>query len=201
MQIRSVWGSIGLVSCVCLLSACTLGKHYSEIDREGAKEDVRQHNGYYALKEISPGTSKLVFRSEGVGYVVRYDTSTEATACQGFENLGRVADAARGIIYPWIASLSMGMARTRSFLELELEAPSSIQVQGYGSSTHRTPLGTTQVNHCGPHTIRLSPKADRAYLVRFLLEGGQCRMDVSDSTDPDAPLPVSFERVADCPKP
>lgn len=78
---------------------------------------MRQHNGYYALKEITPGTSKLVMRSEAAGYFVRYATSSAPTACEGLEAQGTVVDRGHGVVYPWIAKMAGGLSSGRPFLE------------------------------------------------------------------------------------
>lgn len=183
-----------------LLSSCSLGKHYSEIDPEGAKEDVRQHTGYYALKSVTPGTTKLVLRSAGAGHGVQYSTSTAAKACEGMEKQGNVRDTGRGVVYPWVASMSLGMSRNKAFIEQELPPTESLQVQGLGSITSSNGFGTHFAGRCGPLTLRFQPKADRAYLVEFVFEGGACRMGVSDATNPDAPLPVPAEQLPACGK-
>lgn len=183
---------------VLSLSGCSLGKTYSQIDPEGAKEDIRQHTGYYALKSVSLDTTKLVLRSAGASYAVQFSTSTSTTACEGLEKQGTVRDQGRGVIYPWIANMGRGLSGNRGFLEQELETlPESIQVQGYASLQSSNTLYST-TGHCGPLTVQFQPKANRAYLVNFLFEGNACRMQVSDSTDPDAPIPVSTESIPGC---
>lgn len=184
---------------VAVLSGCALGKHYSEIDPEGAKEDIRQHNGYYALKSVTPGTTKLVLRSAGAGHSVLYSSSTAANACEGMEKQGTVRDSGRGVVYPWIANMTLGMSFHKAFLEQELPATtSSLQVEGLGTITRNNAFGLQSARQCGPHTLRFQPKVDRAYLVEYVFKGDACSMGVVDATDPDAPLPVPVETLSEC---
>ncbi len=98
------------------------------------------------------------------------------------------------------AGLSLGMSRNQAFIEQDLPPTASLQVQGLGTITRSNAFGIQLFEQCGPHTLRFQPKADRAYLVEFVFEGGSCRMDVSDATDPDAPSPVSAEKLSECGK-
>ncbi len=188
---------VAMAMAPVLLAGCTLGKTYAEIDPEGAKEAVRRHTGYYALQEVTPGTAKLVLRSTGAGISVQYATSTANTPCEGMEKHGTVRDVGRGVVLPSIAKLSFG---GKEFIEQELAAPVNVQVQGRGSFWQSNPFFSTW-GQCDPLTARFAAQPNRAYLVNFQYTDRQCKLDVFDATNPDAPVPVPFENLAQCPKP
>lgn len=55
-----------------VLSGCA----YRDINPEGAIADERNNNGYNELREVDPGTAKLVLRSVGAAYRARFSLST-----------------------------------------------------------------------------------------------------------------------------
>lgn len=112
-----------------LLNGCT----YSKLNPEAALEDIRANNGYYDLREIEPGTSKLVLRAAGTAYPAHFSVSTSAQNCQGFQSLGEVAYAGQGNVYPWIANIGQRGRRSNPYLVHDAKPGEPIQVRGYGS--------------------------------------------------------------------
>jgi hypothetical protein len=186
-----------LAAAPALLAGCAVGKTYAEIDPEGAREEVRRHTGYYALKDVTPGTAKLVLRTTGPDVAVQYATSVANTPCEGLEKEGTVRDVGRGVLLPSLARLSFG---SKEFIAKELQAPVNAQVQGRGSFSQSTPFFYSW-GQCGPFTARFEALPDHAYLVNFRSTDRQCSLEVFDATDPDAPVPIPFENLAQCPKP
>jgi hypothetical protein len=149
------------------------------------------------LQGVTAGKAKLVLRTTGPGVSAQYATSTADTPYEGMEKQGTVRDVGRGVLLPSIAKLSFG---SKEFVEKELEAPANVQVQGLGNFSHSNPFmfGWSQ---CGPVTARFQALPKHAYLVNFQSTDRQCRLEVFDATDPDAPVPVPFENLAHCTKP
>lgn len=175
--------SLLLVLSATVLGGCSFGRQRSPTPPPSAKEERQKNTGYLALQSVSPNTAKVVMRSTGAGHAVAFASSTADQPCEGMKPQGTVQDPDRGVAYPWSAK-----SRSRGFIEQELKAiPDSLQVQGHAGA-----------GVCGPLTARFRPRADHAYLVNFLFEGTECRLQVSDATDPDAPVSVFFEKIPDC---
>lgn len=173
-----------------VIQGCSdLGKTYSEINPQDAELQVKKHNGYYDLKSISSGKSKLVLRSEGMPYPVKF--SYCSGSCEKHEDLGAVEDLGRGILLPWIADLNRKTS-PKEYLVLEVPPGQHISVDGLGegASNHHVFYASKT---CGPLNSSFMPLENHNYLVRFLWENDSCRLDVSDATDPDnlKPLPAS----------
>ena len=183
-----------------ILCGCSLGKSYREIDPEGAEADMRKNNGYYALKSVTPGKAKIVFRSEGMPYDVNFSTSTSSVPCQDFKIIGDVKDSGHGIIYPWIANLTGSASRNRPFIANEAPPGQSIQIRGYGAWIGDVNNGFTR-GKCGPLVSRFTPVADHAYLVQFRFVDGGCKQVISDASNPDSPIPLPVEHIQSCSKP
>jgi len=183
-----------LVLALHLVTGCSnLGKSYSEIDPEGALADIRKHNGYFSLQTVTPGTAKLVLRSERFPANVSFSMSDAEETCD-FKDLGSVRDSGRGVVYPWIADLTESLrpgTKPSGFIATDLVPGGRVLIRGYGSWAG---FGSTPLSgECGPLLSEFTPVANRAYLVRFTWEGGYCRQRVFDATDPDAPIPVPSE--------
>ncbi|MEJ8826277.1 hypothetical protein WKW80_30360 [Variovorax humicola] len=180
-----------------MLCACT----YSEINPDAAREDIRTNNGYYDLREIEPGTARIVVRAAGTGYPAHFSVSTSAQNCQAFTSLGDVAYAGRGLVYPWIANATQRGRRSNPYLVHEAKPSEPIQVRGYGSWADGKDSGYRSGN-CGPVTARFTPEAGHGYTVDFAWgDKPACRLVVMDATNPDAPVPVSAQVIAGCPAP
>lgn len=106
---------------------------FSELNPKAPLEDIRANNGYYDLREIEPGTSKLVLRAAGTAYPAHFSVSTSAQNCQGFQSLGEVAYAGQGNVYPWIANIGQRGRRSNPYLVHDAKPGEPIQVRGYGS--------------------------------------------------------------------
>ena len=195
------------------LHGCMLGKTYREIDPEGADLEVKQYNGYYTLKQVTPGTAKLVMRSEGIGVSVQFATSTSLQPCENFSKQGIVADAGHGVLLPSIAKMIRG--DRKGFLEQQLTPQQPLQVRAYSawsSSSNAGPNMPTTVRNgeCGPLVARFTPQADHAYVARLLYPDAEhCSLIVDDATNPDAPVRIDADqsvlsatgRIQQCPKP
>ena len=190
---------LGLLLMSCILCGCSAGKTYREIDPAAAAEDERQSNGYYSLKSVSPGTTKLVIRSSGMPGTVSVFTTTSDIPCKDFKPLGNVIDTGHGVLYPWIAKFSEKLTLSKTFVETEIEPNKTIQIRGYGAWASDGRPGSTS-GHCGPITSVFTPLANRAYLLQFLWLGTRCQQVISDATDPDAPVSVVAKNT-DCPWP
>lgn len=190
---------MGLIAAAAVLAGCSLGKTYSEINPEGAKEDVQRHSGHYELKRVQPETAMVVYTSEGAGHTVEFFTSTTTPPCDGMRKIGNVAYVGRGVVYPWVAKLGAVGSRNKGFLKQERREPGSLFVQARASIADSNAF-TSRYGFCGPLTAEFSPELGHAYRVRFLFEGSSCRLAVSDATDPDAMVDVPVRTVAACGK-
>ena len=198
MKIRmKVSGVLLPVIASTTLSACT----YSEINPSAALADIRANSGYNELRDLEPGTAKLILRSAGSGHPAHFSVSTSPQACQGFTSLGHVAYAGRGIVYPWIANAVQRGRRTEPYLVHEAKPGEPIQVSGYGSWANGTGSGY-RTGNCGPLTAKFTPQDGRSYVVEFVWGGKPaCSLNVMDATDRDAPVPVPAQAIAGCPAP
>lgn len=192
---------------LCAINGCSnLGKSYSEIDPEGALADVRKHNGYFSLQSVTPGTAKLVMRSEGSSGTVEFSMRTFSDDCNNFKSLGSVKYSGRGVIYPWIADLTQS-SKIPGFLSSELVPGQSVLIRGNGSWNSATSYGSgsnmtlVSSGKCGPLLSRFTPVAGHAYLVQFNWENNICKQNVFDATNPDAPVLVPSEAIVVCEKP
>ncbi|MDQ0590735.1 hypothetical protein [Variovorax paradoxus] len=180
-----------------MLSACT----YSEINPNAALVDIRANNGYDELRDVEPGTARLILRASGSGYPAHFSVSTSPQACQNFASLGSVAYAGRGIVYPWIANAVQRGRRTKPYLVYEAKPGEPIQVSGYGSWADGTGSGY-RTGNCGPMTARFIPQDGRAYTAEFVWGGKPaCSLAIMDATDPDAPASVPLQAIPGCPAP
>lgn len=184
-----------------LLSACA----YSTINPEAALADVRANNGYNELKDIEPGTAKLVMRTFGaVGTTsnAQFAVSTAEASCQGFQHLGAATYTGNGVVYPWIARATRVGTRAEPYLVHEAMPGQPIQVRGFGQwSTGGTNVAF-RTGSCGPMAVRFTPVENHAYTVEFVWEKGlSCRLAVMDATDPDAPQPIEARAIPGCPAP
>lgn len=183
-----------LVLALHLITGCSnLGKSYSEIDPEDALADMRKHNGYFNLKTVTPGTAKLVLRSEGFPANVSFSISDTEEICD-FKILGSVRDSGHGVIYPWIADLVDSFSHRKEplgFISTDLVPGKRVLIRGSGSWAGSGRPSTS--GECGPLLSKFTPASDRAYLVRFTWEGNYCVQRVFDATDPDAPVLIPSE--------
>lgn len=196
-----------LALMLCALSGCAdLGRSYSEIDPEGAAADIRKNSGYFALRSVTPGTAKIVMRSEGSGSTVNFSVSTSGVACEDFKSVGRTRFTGRGIIYPWIADFSQSMSGTKGFLESEVVPGRSVYIRSSSSwaesnSVPGSGITTASSGRCGPLISKFDPEKNHAYLVRFVWNEWGCTQYISDATNPDAPVLIPAEEVFNCTKP
>ncbi|MCR8957639.1 hypothetical protein M0765_007860 [Variovorax sp. S2] len=180
-----------------VLPACT----YSSINPDAALADIRANNGYDELRDVEPGTARLILRASGSGYPAHFSVSTSPQACQNFALLGNVAYAGRGIVYPWIANAVQRGRRTEPYLVHEAKPGEPIQVRGHGSWADGTGSGYRS-GHCGPVTAKFVPQDGHAYTVDFVWGNKPaCSLSVMDATDPDAPVSISVEAIEGCPAP
>ena len=177
-----------------LLNGCT----YSKLNPEAALEDIRANNGYYDLREIEPGTSKLVLRAAGTAYPAHFSVSTSAQNCQGFQSLGEVAYAGQGNVYPWIANIGQRGRRSNPYLVHDAKPGEPIQVRGYGSWADGAGSGYRS-GHCGPVTARFTPQGGHGYTAEFVWgDKPACSLVVMDATNPDMPVPVPAQAMEGC---
>jgi len=182
-----------------MLCACT----YQSINPEAALADVRANNGYHELRDVEPGTAKIVVRTENAGasYLAHFSVSTAAQDCQAFTSQGSVAYTGRGLVYPWIANALQHGSRGSPYLVHEAKPGMPIQVRGYGSWADGTGTGFRSGN-CGPMTARFTPQEGHAYTVTFLWGNRPaCSLKIQDATDPDASVPVQAQITERCPAP
>lgn len=185
------------LSASAVLTACT----YSELHPKSALKDIRNNNGYYDLQEIEPGTAKIVVRATGTSYPAHFSISTSPQACQGFKPLGEVAYTGRGVVYPWIANMGQRGRRSNPYLAHDAKPGEPIQVRGYGSWADGTGAGY-RTGNCGPVTAKFTPEAGHGYTIDFAWGGKPaCSLVVMDATNPDAPVPVPVQSIANCSAP
>lgn len=178
-----------------VLSACA----YRDINPEGAIADERASNGYNELRDVDPGTAKLVLRSVGAAYPARFSLSTAPQSCQGFSSLGDVAYAGRGVVYPWIANAVQRTHRAEPYLVHEAKPGQVVQVRGDGSWAGGTGWDYRS-GRCGPVVVRFTPQERRAYTVEFVWgDRATCELAIMDATDPNAPVLVPTQAIANCP--
>jgi hypothetical protein len=189
--------AIALAALSALSGCSNLGKSYSQIDPAGALADIRKHNGYDSVKKIVPGTAKLVVRSGGGSYDVRFSINKQDDACQGFNKFATTRDNGRGVLLPRIADMSPG---PDGFASTDLAPGKTVVVRGESSYLTMTPAGGNSVSsgHCGPMYSKFTPELNHAYIVEFNWVGKSCEQSVVDATDPDAPVPVAAEPVLAC---
>jgi hypothetical protein len=181
--------SLCAICMLLILQACAVGKSYKEINPERALEDVRKNNGYYSLKSVPSGQSKLVLRSEGAPQPVEFSICNGELPCEPFVNVGSVANSGHGVVFPWIAKLSNKANRVvnyKPFLEQLITPGKFIYVRGFSHwLDRRNPSLFKGV--CGPRTSGFIPQQGRAYLIEFVWEGDTCRQVLYDATNPDSP--------------
>jgi len=178
-----------------VLVGCT----YRSINLEASLADVRSNNGYYELRDVGPGTAKVVVRTAGTAFPAHFSISTAALSCQQFSDLGDVSFAGRGLVYPWIANAIQHGHRTEPFIVYEAKPGVPIQVRGYGSWADGSGVGYRS-GHCGPLVTKFTPQDGRAYTVDFVWGGKpECQLVVMDATDPDTPVPVQAQPIGGCP--
>lgn len=186
-----------LIAVSAVLGGCA----YSEINPEAAREDIRQHNGYYDLREVEPDAAKIVVRAAGSSYPAHFSVSASSQSCQDFKPVGEVAYTGRGLVYPWIANMGQRGRRSNPYLVHDAKPGVPIQVRGYGSWADGTGAGY-RTGNCGPVTTKFTPEAGRGYTVDFVWGSKPaCSLVVMDATDPDAPVPVPAALVPNCPRP
>jgi hypothetical protein len=193
------FGILFAVITSALLTACT----YTTINPEAALTDIHANNGYNELRDIEPGTAKLIVRSAGSAFPAAFSVSTSPQACRDFVSLGSVAYTGRGIVYPWIANFLQRGVRKHPYLVHEATPGEPIQVRGYGSWADGKDAGFRSGN-CGPVTLAFTPREGHVYTIDFVWGSGKpaCRLVLMDATDRDAPAPVSESQAVDgCPAP
>ncbi len=192
--------SASLLLAAFLTAGCSnIGKSYSQIDPEGAKQDVLKHNGYYALKQVASGSSKLVVRNRRIGFRSAFETNSSSTDCNAYEKLGTTVDAGRGVLLPWVADLSQSLTlgkKDQGFIETTLVPGQSIQVRAHASMASSGP-GTSSAS-CDAVYIRFTPEVNRAYLVELNVSQKDCVLSVVDASNPDAPVQVPTEQPLIC---
>jgi len=195
MSTEHTYRALFVLFALGLLAGCMLGKSYSQIDPEGALEDIRKHNGYLEMATVSPGKSKVVFRSEGSGALVGFASSTSPVACEGLSKLEPVRNSGRGVIYPWIADMTMAHSNAKGFRVKEFEPTEGLQVR----SSAWLPGGNgIRSQRCGPVASRFRLNADKIYLVEFVWEGKTCRQEIFDVTDRNSPQVLPAEPLLTC---
>lgn len=85
IELESAFASkIGRLVSIALVSLAHLGCAYRDISPEAALADQRANSGFSELQEVEPGTAKVVLRTVGAAYPVRFSVSTSAEACESF---------------------------------------------------------------------------------------------------------------------
>lgn len=202
MRTRSVLlRPAALLACTLALGACA----YRNINPEAAAADERADGSSDALRSVTQGTAKLVFRASGAGHATSYAVSTSGEACQGFQSVGNVAYSGRGVVLPWIARMNertrSAVFKTQPFVEHDAVPGRSIQVRAVGN-WQETGGVFNRAGTCGPLVAKFTPVAGRAYLVEFVWRSdNSCSQVVTDSTDPSAPTPVQLEGTQSCDSP
>ncbi|MGQ2992728.1 hypothetical protein [Variovorax sp.] len=186
----------------CFVAIAIAGCTYSQINPDAAAEDVRANSGYNELKDIEPGTSKLVMRTFGTSANAQFDVSTSEVPCQSFQHLGVAAYTGSGVVYPWIASALRAGTRASPYLVHEATPGQPIQVRSIGNWNKSGAGVAFHTGSCGPMTVRFTPVVNHAYTVEFIWgEKMSCHLAVMDATDPDAPQPVMANSIPGCPAP
>ena len=192
-------GSAVALPFLCLVAGCAgVGRSYDEIDPVAAQEDVRKHNGYYTLRSVTPGTAKLILRSEGHG-AARFSINTSGDDCGNQEDLGRVSDFGRGKLLPAVSaffeSVQIGR-KTVAFVARDVPPGKPVLMTASGSWIDKDASGS-----CGPVRGKFKPAADRAYVAAFIWKDGFCYLSIQDATDPDSPKSIRSEPIASCKNP
>jgi len=187
-----------------LLCGCSnLGKSYSQIDPEGALEDARQHNGYYAIKKRPAESTRLVMRGFGRPFTGSFELNASQDQCTGFERAGSFAVVGRGVLLPWIADMTSRMSLTGKmdeFLAKDIQPSQPIAVKAYGGwADYEQATKTSSNGRCGPVSAAFLPQPGRAYLAEMDWSGGQCQLKISDATDPDSLIPMEALPMKSCP--
>jgi len=180
-----------------LLQACSIGKTYQEINPEGALKDTRKNNGYFSLKSVPPGKSKVVFRSDGAPRPVEFSTCASVTSCELYESVGKVANPGHGVVYPWIAKLNNKVNRVgnnKPYLEELITPGQKIQIRGLGKWMDNQVVFVAS-RECGLLFSALTPQEGHAYLIEFVWGDGGCKQLVFDATNPDAPVALAESEV------
>ncbi|WP_418121563.1 hypothetical protein [Variovorax sp. 160MFSha2.1] len=190
---------------LCLAVIAVGGCTYSQINPEAALADVRANTGYNELKDIEPGTAKLVMRTFGAAGTAsnaQFAVSTAEASCQGFQHLGAATYTGNGVVYPWIARATRVGTRAEPYLAHEAKPGQPIQIRGIGIWSTSGAGMAFRSGSCGPVTARFTPVENRAYTVEFVwAKDMTCRLAVMDATDPDAPQPVEAQNIPGCPAP
>ncbi len=188
-----------------IAQGCGLGKTYREINPEAADLEVKKSNGYYSLKKVDPGTSKLVMRSEGMSVPVQFSVSTSPKACDAFSKPVAVVDLGRGVLLPSIAKMTK--RGRKEFLDQQLIPQEPVQVRAYSEWSSSMGGGpnmptTIQSGKCGPLVKRFTPQSDHAYVARLLfVDFRECSLVIEDASNPDMPVKVDAEEIPGCPAP
>jgi hypothetical protein len=180
---------ISILALTVFLSGCSsLGKTYSQINPEGAAEEVRKHNGYYELKKIPEGNSKIVLRGlNGQGISTVFSISKSKNDCAVLEKIGTTTDNLRDILLPQVVKMTASLSAIKNleYLKIDVNSNEPITIHGNG----RLYVGHTS-GSCGPLAVEFIPKSKRSYLIEFNWRGNQCKLDIFDATDPDKPMDV-----------
>jgi len=161
-----------------LLAGCAQWQAHESVSPLVEKE--RQRNGYYELRAVPHGKSKLVLRSVGGGGPVDFSICEAPHGC---------APGKDDAIVATVAQQTPG--KDRSYFAPEVEPQRPLNIKGQGTWTSRLNTGKGQPlserGKCGPLVSTLTPQAGHAYIVEFQWQGDDCKQVVFDATDPDAP--------------
>lgn len=189
---------MGLCFAMIAVTGCT----YSQINPEAAAADVRANTGYNELKEVEPGTAKLVMRTFGTSANAQFAVSTAEVPCQGFQHLGAAAYTGSGVVYPWIASALRAGTRASPYLVHEATPGQPIQIRSTGNWSTGGANVPYRTGSCGPVVVSFTPVENHAYTIEFVWgEKMSCRLAVMDATAPDVPQPVEVRVIPGCPVP
>lgn len=194
--------SLLFATVALLLGGCA----YREINPERAQADARQAGGYKELERVNPGTAKLLMRSSGMAYPVSFTVSPVADRpCENTVPLRPVAYTGQGVVYPWIAKMTAATGGTKPYQLYTValpDRPMTVNAVGHWSSNIPGPPGGVSTFSSGTckAAARFTPRVGRAYTAELVWMNTNCRLDIKDATDSNAPQPVSVnaERPLAC---
>jgi len=194
--------AILVATAVLTLQAC---RSHLDADPEVRQEQIRQRNelreakrqarlhekqevhrevyGYYELKSVPEGKSKLVMRTDARPYRVEF--SICASPAAGCEDVGKVTKTPYTATWALKKAVSVDKAlfNLDPFLVRTLEPGQRTLISAYGSYSNSYGWG-----RCGYVKALITPEENHAYLVEYKLENGKCFLDAYDATDPDHPV-------------
>lgn len=200
-----------VLSSLAILSACSStpraespkAKAKAQAAVARANAEVRGHNGYYALKNVEPGTAKLVVRNVGSQKETQFAMTASVETCKDLKLLGTTFDVARRSLTEKEAYKALKKhGDTTEYIAQDLTPGQPVIVRGIGYWHSDNTYGNKRYiasGRCGPLYSKFTPVEGHAYLIEFEQPTKDCAQGIYDATDPDNPVPLRSEPVTMCP--